>query len=109
MSREQREIAKKLFRVKHANCETCRFYSEASYDYYAGEYDAPECGKYPCYPNLKSFPFKKEMECWRPDFFATQLVFEMDATDESIEKTTQKFWRIVEEIWPDEEQESGDE
>lgn len=48
-------------------CANCRTESDGEYGYSSYSYEY--CEKYPGYMNLKSFPFKKSMSCFKPDFW----------------------------------------
>lgn len=55
-----------------ANCSTCAQLSEDGDGYeYNGTW--PVCIKYERMENLNSFPFKKEMKCWEPEFWASKF------------------------------------
>jgi len=62
--------------IQCANCSTCK---SLGYEGDGSEYAPswPVCREFPAYEHLKSFPFKKEMKCWYPDFwhsiFANQI------------------------------------
>ncbi|MEM7697208.1 MAG: hypothetical protein AAF236_02250 [Verrucomicrobiota bacterium] len=54
------------------NCQSCHYVSDGDY----GEHRWHECSEVERYQYLKSFPFKKTMDCWRPDFFASKFAAE---------------------------------
>lgn len=60
--------------IEKANCETCLHLSndcDGGEPEYSISWDI--CDEFPNYHNLKSFPFKTEMKCWRPDFWASSF------------------------------------
>lgn len=66
------ELLKKITGIEHANCFTCAHlgsYSEGDF----GEHSWLECDKHLARSNLKSFPFKKEMPCWEPEFWHSKF------------------------------------
>jgi hypothetical protein len=94
------ERVKAAVGIATANCESCRFLGSDG-DGGEPEYavDWPVCNKVDRYQYLTSFPFKKEMSCWEPNFwhskFAEQLTGEqiqgwpndtaaLDAFDEAL-------------------------
>lgn len=60
--------------IEVANCSTCGLLSSND-DGGEPEYCVswPCCDKYESYQYLKSFPFKKEMKCWRPGFWFSKF------------------------------------
>jgi hypothetical protein len=63
------EGAKKVCGVEIANCHTCMYQGSDDDGAEMCPVSWPICNKFPRYENLKSFPFKKEMSCWEPDFW----------------------------------------
>ena len=58
--------------IKEANCESCiNLGTEGDGYEYNGSW--PVCDKFERMSNLKSFPFKKEMKCWEPNFWASKF------------------------------------
>lgn len=77
-----RGVEKSLFGVEKANCETCQFLGSDGDGYgYNGTW--PICDWRYEYSNLKSFPFKKEMKCWVPNFWCSRCAELIDDTEES--------------------------
>jgi len=63
------EIKRRLG-IEKANCETCIFlYTECDGNYPEFAIEWPACERFSRYQHLKSFPFKKEMGCWEPEFW----------------------------------------
>ena len=58
--------------IKTANCETCTYLgSDGDGPEYNGNW--PVCNKIDRMGYLKSFPFKKEMKCWEPEFWHSKF------------------------------------
>jgi hypothetical protein len=58
--------------VEKANCETCTYLGSDGDGYeYNGTW--PVCDKIDRMSYLKSFPFKKEMKCWQPNFWLSKF------------------------------------
>jgi hypothetical protein len=82
---------KETMGIDRAACVTCfHLGSEDS----GGDY--PEhiwstCEKIDKYNNLKSFPFKKEMSCWEPDFWFSKFADLVDGTDKSVDDAMEAF------------------
>ena len=56
--------------IKKANCGTCAYLgTETDGNYVEFAIEWPICEKVERYQYLKSFPFKKEMPCWEPEFW----------------------------------------
>jgi hypothetical protein len=82
---DMHEKLKAVMGVETANCETCTWLGS---DGDGWEYNGtwPVCNKIERMGYLKSFPFKKEMPCWWPDFWYSKFAdiiktaddFEMD-------------------------------
>lgn len=86
-----------------ANCHTCGYLG----------WDSPGSDD-PCEPtwpicdreenarfnNLQSFPFKKRMSCWYPDFWKSGFVDRIKhGTDKEVNKLADEFRRIVKEAF----------
>jgi hypothetical protein len=64
--------------IECANCSTCRNLgqeSDGGEPEYSISWDV--CNKFPRYEHLKSFPFRKEMDCWQPDFWYSKFAKEI--------------------------------
>ena len=79
------EEIKKATGIECANCSTCRHKGTDGDGYeYNGEWDICEHPdkRIQQYSNLKTFPFKKDMKCWEPNFwhskFADRIKEELD-------------------------------
>ena len=84
--------------IDKANCETCSF---QGFDC-AGSDDPQEptwpiCTKHPHFENLKSFPFKKERNCWRPEFWHSKFVDRINGDEENDSKVFADFRASIEE------------
>lgn len=69
---------KALTGIDCANCSTCAHLgseSDGGFPEYSMSW--PVCREHPHYENLKSFPFKKEMKCWWPDFWQSKFAEEI--------------------------------
>lgn len=81
MSHEQMKAAVGIAR---ANCESCVHLgceSDGGEPEYAVAW--PACDKVARYQYLKSFPFKKEMGCWEPNFWYSKFAEQL--TDEQVQ------------------------
>jgi len=79
--------------IKCACCETCRHLSS---DNDGAEPESsvswPTCGKVERYQYLKSFPFKKTMPCWQPDFWASKFANQIrTGSTRELNRLTDKF------------------
>lgn len=85
------ELLKERTGIETANCETCAYITDVG-----DEYTYLICGKIERMGNLKSFPFKKEMECWHPEFWVSKFT-EMikNGTHEEAEKASKAFAKAV--------------
>jgi hypothetical protein len=87
---------KKKLGIKVANCMSCnnRYVEDEGDEYSSCAFHA--CESFPYYSNLKSFPFKKEMSCWSPDFWSSSLVENVDLSNESeYNKVVKEFQDII--------------
>lgn len=60
----------KVTGIEKSDCSTCVHLGtddNGNYPEYAISWDV--CQKNPTFENLKSFPFKKTMDCWHPEFW----------------------------------------
>jgi len=58
--------------IDTANCLSCESLGSDGDGYeYNGTW--PVCDCHPNLSNLKSFPFKKEMKCWAPNFWESKF------------------------------------
>jgi hypothetical protein len=85
------EELKEKLGIEAANCRTCCHFEDVG--------DGPEyngswlaCGKIERMSNLKSFPFKKDMKCWEPEFWCSKFAHLVDGTDEGDAKSVNE-WR----------------
>lgn len=66
------EEIKTVLGIEIANCSTCGCLGSDGDGYeYGGNWST--CNKYDKFVYLKSFPFKKEMSCWEPDFWHSKF------------------------------------
>lgn len=85
--------------IETANCSSCAYLGRES-DGGEPEYSVswPVCEKFPRYEYLKSFPFKKEMACWHPDFWDSKFANEIRTADnEEVNELCDRFRAAVEE------------
>ncbi len=79
--------------ISCANCSTCVYLgtdSDGNYPEYAVSWDV--CEKFEGYKNLKSFPFKKEMPCWEPEFWHSKFTEEIKSGEhEEVMELVGKF------------------
>jgi len=78
IQKSEKDKIKIAIGIKTANCQTCTYLgTDGDGNYPEMGVTWPTCLKYQNYENLRSFPFKKEMKCWKPNFwhskFATML------------------------------------
>ncbi len=76
-----------------ANCQSCRHLSS---DNDGGEPESSVswsvCSKFERYQYLKSFPFKKTMPCWQPDFWASKFANAIrTGSQRELNRLTDKF------------------
>jgi hypothetical protein len=93
LSPAQMERLKSATGIKCANCDTCAHLSSDN-DGGEPEYSIswPVCDKFPTRHNLKTFPFKKEMPCWSPNFWASQFSEEINTgSDEEMKSIGERF------------------
>jgi hypothetical protein len=53
-----------------------------------GQYQWDECTERPAMHNLRSFPFKKTMPCFRLNFWFSEFAEMVDGTDESHDRAS---------------------
>lgn len=78
-----------------ANCSTC---SHLGSDGDGPEYNGswPVCNKVERFAYLRSFPFKKEMKCWSPEFWHSKFVKNLKkGTDGELMRASKKFRAAV--------------
>lgn len=95
--------------VTTANCESCcHLGSEGDGPEYNGSW--PVCDKIERYGFLKSFPFKKEMPCWYPEFWASKFSEEIrTGSDEEHERICAKWHAaLAEAVEPSQQLETTD-
>jgi hypothetical protein len=97
------ERVKSATGIAVANCKSCAFLGSDG-DGGEPEYavDWPVCDKVARYQNLRSFPFKKEMPCWEPNFWESKFADEMTQDDldrfaDDPESATARFFAAVRE------------
>lgn len=71
-------------------CVACVHYTEES-DYEMGIAPYPLCDGRPGMDNLKSFPFRKTMPCFRLNFWHSEFAEMVDDSDESMERALAAF------------------
>ncbi len=94
------ELLKEKMGIDVANCETClHLGSDGDGNYPEIEITWPTCNKIERMGNLKSFPFKKEMKCWEPDFWMSKFS-EMikTGTAKEVEKAGDAFYLALNEV-----------
>jgi hypothetical protein len=86
-----RILLKTLMGIEKGNCETCSHLGSDGDGYeYNGSW--PVCHKHDKYSYLKSFPFKKEMNCWSPDFWFSRFVeIIKNGTDKELDESAKHF------------------
>lgn len=86
--------------VKCANCETCKHLgSDGDGPEYNGSW--PVCNKVDRYGYLRSFPFKKDMPCWEPDFWKSKFCQDMKTgTEAELGRLVKQYRKAVEEAQP---------
>jgi hypothetical protein len=77
--------------INIANCGTCTFLgSDGDGPEYNGSW--PVCSKIERMGYLKSFPFKKEMKCWVPEFWHSKFAMMIEkGTDEELRNAGKAF------------------
>lgn len=98
-SGKKKQLPKKLLKLKEvmgvsqANCESCNFLSsEGDGPEYNGSW--PVCSKIERMGYLKSFPFKKDMKCWQPNFWFSKMA-ETVEDEESCDKAAEEFGKAL--------------
>ena len=94
---------KEAMGIKRANCGTC------------AQLGTDDNGGYPEYViswkicevddrmvNLRSFPFKKDMSCWWPEFWHSKFADIIDGTDESENRASEEFKKAIAAACPKE-------
>ena len=82
---------KKASGIDSANCKTC-FYLGTEGDGHEYNGSWPVCEFKDSYSNLKSFPFTKDMECWRPDFWHSKFTDGIKTgSDKEVGKACDRF------------------
>lgn len=86
------EKIKQKLGIKKCDCSTCAnmyFEDDGNYAEYAISW--PSCSKRESFQYLKSFPFKKEKECYEPDFWHSKFTKMIDGSDKSVYAAMDKF------------------
>lgn len=94
------EHLKKATGIATANCETCAYLTtDGDGNYPEKEITWLICGKIPRMGNLKSFPFKKEMECWHPEFWQSKFAGMIKTgTDEEVRRVSNAFANAISDL-----------
>jgi len=85
--------------ISCSNCSTCAYQGRDS-DGGEPEYSIswPVCEKFGQYQYLKSFPFKKEMACWEPEFWLSKFTDQITTgADQEVLDACGKFADAVQE------------
>lgn len=86
--------------ISCANCSTCaRLGSDGDGPEYNGSW--PICNKVERYGYLKSFPFKKEMPCWEPDFWHSKFTDSdrmRTGSEYELDRLSKQFWAAVDAV-----------
>ena len=92
------EALKEAVGIETASCASCRHLGSDGDGDEVNYRSWPVCDKVPRFNNLLSFPFRKEMTCWRPNFWHSKFADEItdsdggvSALDDSVNLATQKF------------------
>jgi hypothetical protein len=90
-------LLKEAARIPCANCSTCEHLGS---DGDGWEYNGtwPVCNKIERMSCLKSFPFKKDMKCWEPNFWASGFlegIEYFDEADKAVDEAYKKFTEAV--------------
>ena len=71
--------------IEVASCKTClHLGSDDDGNFPEFVISWPICNKVDRYQYLKSFPFKKEMDCWEPEFWHSKFADMVNGCDESM-------------------------
>ena len=91
------EYLKEKTGIKTANCETCMYRdSDGDGNYPEMEITWPICEKIPRMGNLRSFPFKKEMKCWEPEFWFSKFAERIKTgTDKEVKSAIDAFCEAI--------------
>jgi len=87
--------------ISCSNCSTC---AHQGTDNDGGEPENstswPVCDQFEQYQYLKSFPFKKEMPCWEPEFWHSKFTDQLKTgSDQEFSDASDKFEDAVQEVW----------
>lgn len=84
--------------IDTANCSSC-FQLGTEGDGYEYNGTWPICNKIDRMGYLKSFPFKKEMKCWQPDFWHSKFsAMIKNGTDEEMENASSAYREAYEGV-----------
>lgn len=83
------EELKIRFGIDKANCGTCKHLATDSDGDGYGEFTY--CEKRDCISNLKSFPFKTDQKCWKPNFWSSKFTSIINGSNESVDKAFSEF------------------
>lgn len=87
------EKLKEIMGIDSANCDTCtHFGSDGDGPEYNGSW--PVCDKDLPKTFLKSFPFKKEQECWEPNFWFSKFADAIN-DENSFEPAVDEFCKAL--------------
>lgn len=93
---ERLEKLKELVGIACANCESCTYLgTDGDGPEYGGSW--PICCKEYPKTNLSSFPFKREQECWEPDFWHSKFA-ECISKESDLEEAFDRFARALREF-----------
>lgn len=86
-----RDAIKERMGIEIANCSTCESLGSDGDGYeYNGTW--PVCNIHSQLSNLKSFPFKKEMKCWSPNFWHSKFAEMLkNGTDDEMAAASNAF------------------
>lgn len=89
-------MLKRVTDIETANCSTCSYLgSDGDGPEYNGSW--PICDKIDRMGYLKSFPFKKEMKCWEPNFWFSKFASMIkNGTDDEMQKAGDAFRSALE-------------
>ena len=94
------EVLKQALGVANAKCSACAYLGDDSDDPYSGPCHICENPKKRGVDNLKSFPFKKDMSCWKPEFWCTNLPGQLLSgkdPDAELDRLYAEFHKIIED------------
>ena len=85
--------------IDNANCSTCAYLgSDDDGNYPEMMISWSICEKFHGYEDLKSFPFKKDMPCWHPEFWHSKFADIIDGSDGSIKTAFDEFRKALDGV-----------